>query len=223
MNEISFKLNERTAEFVGALIGDGCLSKYWSKYDKRWRTVVLFTGQWDNDIPYYENVIQKINKEELGYKGYIYHRKDDNSVRFFIGSKKLVLWLHSMGLPIGVKDKIVIPNYIRRNLNLAKACIRGIFNTDGSVYRRYSKAYSKHSKHYKNYAVIQFTMKNKNVIKFVIDILKQSQFRVNQITSDRDYWVCRITSQKDVNRFFNEIATNNSYHSNRYKKIVKNN
>lgn len=37
-------LNENLSEFIGALIGDGCLSKYWCKYDNRWRYIIAFAG-----------------------------------------------------------------------------------------------------------------------------------------------------------------------------------
>lgn len=217
---MAFKINENVSEFIGAIVGDGCLSRYWSNYDKRWKCVISFTGQWDHDRDYYKNIIQKISEEELGYKGYLYHRKDDNSIRFFIGSKNLFFFLRSLGLPSGLKERIILPKEISDNLNFAKACVRGIFNTDGSVYQRYNRAYYGHPKHYKNYAVIQIRMKNKNIIEFVKDTLDKLGFRTNRVTPDGcGYWVCRITTQKDVKRFFEEISNKHQYHINRYNKI----
>jgi len=212
--------NESLSEFIGALIGDGCLSKYWSKYDNRWRYVVAFTGQWNEDHQYYKKIIQPIVLKEFGVRGYIYHRKDDNTVRFFIQSKRVVSLLNSLGLPIGVKKNITIPKDFKNNLNLAKSCIRGIFNTDGSVYRRYSKQYSSHPKYYKNYAVIQFKMRNRNVIKFIKYSLEKLGLKLTKIgLENKVYWVTRITSQKDIERFFEELEINHQHHLKRFREI----
>jgi hypothetical protein len=202
------KINEDVAEFIGFLIGDGCLSKYWSNFDSRWKYVIAFTGHWNNDYHYYENYLRRISFTEFGIKGYLYHRKDDNTVRFFIANKTLFMWLHSLGLPVGLKNKIKISKEISKNLLLSTACVRGIFNSDGTVYRRYAKVYKKHPRHYKNYAVIQFKLKNKNIVKFVKETLEKSGFAVNRITKDKEAWVCRITTQKYVDKFFLEIANN---------------
>ncbi len=133
------------------------------------------------------------------------------------------MWLNSQGIPLGIKDdKIKVPNEITDDMKLSAACIRGIFNTDGTVYRRYGKPHGRHPKHYKNYATIQFSLRNMSVIEFVKNTLETMGFNINKITKDRNSWVCRITSQVDVDRFFREIANNHKYHSNRYKEIRNN-
>jgi len=161
--------------------------------------------------------------EEFGTRGYIYHRKDDNTVRFFIESKRVLSFLHSLGLPIGIKKYIGIPEDFKVSLNLSKACIRGIFNTDGSIYSRYGKKYSNHSRYYKNYAVIQFKMKNREVIVFIKQSLEKSGLKLTKIGRvNKVYWVTRITSQKDVERFFKKLKINHPHHLRRFEKIKNN-
>ena len=45
-------INEELAEMLGALIGDGCISRYQTK-EGRIRTFLLYTGHSDNDVDYY--------------------------------------------------------------------------------------------------------------------------------------------------------------------------
>ncbi|MFH1622945.1 MAG: LAGLIDADG family homing endonuclease [Candidatus Aenigmatarchaeota archaeon] len=213
-------LNENLSEFIGALIGDGCLSKYWSNYDNRWKYVVAFTGFWDTDHRYYEDVIRPIATKEFGLKGYLYHRKDDDTVRFFISSRKVFLTLKSFGIPVGEKNQISISKELKSE-NFAKAFIRGVFNTDGSVYRRYGRKYIGHSRHYKNYAVVQFKMKNRNVVEFVKKSLDGIGIKTTKVGRVADkYWVTRITTQASVERFFKDLEINHINHLNRYREIV---
>ena len=214
-------MNEDIAELFGALLGDGCLSKYWSKSDKRYRHVVAFTGHWKKDSQYYKNVIQPIVKQNFGVNGYLYHRKDDDTIRYFITSKKVSFFLNHLGMPFGRKyDKITIPECIRIDLTLSKACMSGIFNTDGSVYRRYGKKYSNHPKHYKKYAVVQFKMKNKDIISFIKSSLETMGLKVTKICREgEDYWVLRITSQNHIDKFFDELNIRHDHHKRRFEEI----
>ena len=68
-------LDEDLAEVVGALIGDGCLCKFWSKARRTWRYELLFTGGWDKDHEYYTARIQPIIYEKFGIKGYLERNK----------------------------------------------------------------------------------------------------------------------------------------------------
>ena len=107
-------LNEKLSEFVGTVVGDGCLTRFWSSYDNRIIYLTSLTGSWQNDSKYYQNVIQPIIFKEFGVKGYIYHRKDE-SVRFSIKSKNVFDFLNGIGMPVGVKRRIRTPKEIFQN------------------------------------------------------------------------------------------------------------
>lgn len=213
-------MNKGIAEIIGLFIGDGCLSRYFSKYENRWKSIVLFTGNLYNDKKYYENILQPLILKNFGVRGYIYHRNDDNTLRYFIDSKKLINYLLKMGFKFGSKtNSCKIPITILGNKELEIACICGIFNADGTVYRRYSKKYKGHSKFYKKYAVVQIKMKNKVLIRQIRNILQKTGFKLNKVTKDKGCWLIRITNQKYVEKFFKEIATTHPYHLTRYKNI----
>jgi intein/homing endonuclease len=218
------EINEETAEIVGAFIGDGCLSKW--RAENREVRIVLFTGSWENDLPYYEERILPIIRK--GTKSSItpYHRKSENAVLVRIRDKGLVEFLLSLGFNFGKKgERIVIPKVIANDSILAKACVRGIFNTDGSVYRRYTKIYKKHgmkSLSILNHAVIQIKMKSRPLIQQIHDLLVSFGYRPNKIASDGNgSWLVRVNRQDDIEKFFKEIATTHPYHAQRYNNIKR--
>ena len=213
--------SEDLAEVVGALIGDGCLCRYLSKSEGNiWRHVILFTGPWDRDHEYYETRIQPTIYKKFGIAGYIYHRKDDDTVRYFIQSERVVKFFHELGLPLGTKgENLVVPPQILADDKLARACIRGIFNTDGCIYRRYGKQYAKHAKHYKSYAVIQFKMKSRRLIEEIKGVLNNSGMCTTKIGRDKGCWVCRITTQKHVDSFMKLFGITHLHHVRRYVQI----
>jgi len=200
-------MHKDLAEVTGALIGDGCLSKYWSKSEKLWRYEVAFTGN-KNEYSYYSDFVQPVIKNEFGQKGYLYKRKDGYT-RYHIKSKKVFSYFKSLQIPIGKKStKLTIPTGIIKNQKLAIACLRGIMDTDGSIYRRYNKKYNKHSKIY-DYQVIQLKMKSKKVIEQARKVLAKTGIKSNKITENGGCYLTRVTSQKDVKIFIEKIGFRN--------------
>ena len=212
------EIKEDLAEFIGAFIGDGCLSEY-KRSDRKKGTFkeIVFTGAWEKDYPYYKDIIQPILIKNFNISGTINHRKDDNSLRFRIFKQPIFSFLLGVGFKFGPKsNNVEIPKIILDNNKLHKALIRGLFNTDGSIYKRYSKKYAGHNKLYSNYKVIQFKSVSQRLIEQVHDILLNLKLNPNKVTKTDDAWVCRITSQKEVNQFEREIITNHAYHINRF-------
>jgi len=218
-------MNEDLAEVVGAFIGDGCLSRYYIKNREKWQEVILFTGSWQKDSPYYKKIIQNIITKEFKLKCELYHRLDDDTVRFRTYDKGFISFLLKMGFKFGPKaHNVKIPDIILSKDSLLKGCIRGIFNTDGTIYQRYSKKYSGHPKHYANYKVVQFKSKSLKLMRQIRTILLKLEFMPNKIIKDgknSNCYVCRLTSQKDIEVFDNEINTTHQYHMDRYNSICK--
>lgn len=211
------ELDEELSEFVGAFVGDGCLSCYKRSNGSGNTEEIQFTGSWDKDSQYYTEIIQPILKNSFNIEGSIKHRKDDNTVRFRTTNKRLVSFLKQLGFNHGPKATTVkIHDKILNNPALHKSFLRGLFNTDGSIYKRYSKQYKNHTRFYKNYKVIQFKSASKELILQTHLILSQLGFNPNKIIRTNDCWVCRITFQKDVTIFRSEIITNHQYHKERF-------
>lgn len=212
------ELNEELAEFIGAFVGDGCLSRYERSNRKNgYIKEVAFTGAWEKDYQYYKEIIQPILIKNFNISGSIKHREDDNSLRFRIFRKPLFLFLIDLGFKFGPKShNVEIPKVILNNVQFQKSFLRGLFNTDGSIYRRYSKKYKHHFRLYSNYKVIQFTSVSRRLIEQIHEILFNLGFNPNRVTKVRDAWICRITSQQEVNKFGKEIITTHAYHIKRF-------
>lgn len=210
-------LNEELAEFVGAFVGDGCLSRYKRTNRKGHTEELQFTGSWNKDSQYYLEIIQPILKKHFNFEGNLAHRKDDNTVRLRTTKKEIVSFLKDLEFEPGPKNKTVkIPKEILEDSSLHKSFLRGLFNTDGSIYKRYNKQYENHPKFYSKYKIIQFKLASKELIFQLNHLLKELGFAPNRVTRINDCWVCRITLQKDVRTFGNEIITNHNYHKKRF-------
>ncbi len=212
------KLNKALAEFVGAFIGDGCLSEYNVTSRAIKRTVVLFTGSWKNDYVYYKKILQKFVIKSFNISGNIYHRKDDNTIRYTLYDNKIINFLLELGFTPGPKTKkVTIPKIFFKQKSLIKSCLRGIFNTDGTIYKRYSKKYNRQPKLYDKYKVIQFKSCSRKLIYQIKDILSYLDYNPNKVITDCKSWVCRITNQNYVKKFNKEINITHPYHIKRAK------
>jgi len=123
---MAFVLTEPMAELIGATLGDGNL------YDKR-PYYVEYTGDPIKDMHYFKHVLLPIVRSEIGKSPNIFVR--DKGLRFRIFSKSFVQWLEEVGIPAGeAKGVAAAPEVISSNKKLMTRCVRGVHDTDGSVY-----------------------------------------------------------------------------------------
>ncbi len=198
---MSIPINEETAEFFGALTGDGCISKYWSSSENCWRYEVVFTGALD-DFDYYKEVIHPCCKRNFSLEGRLFTR-GDNSTRFHIKSKRLALELNGVGFPIGKKPtSLSIPLVFLGRKKLASSFLRGLFNTDGTIYRLYNKKYANQKRVYSDYLVIQLKMRAKPVVYQTKKILKGFGIHTGKILRESpEKHVLRICSRRGCRGF----------------------
>ncbi len=212
-------LNEEVAEIAGVLIGDGCISLYSHTNN---RSLIMFTGNLKNDLSYYETQLSKLILKNFGSVGHMYHRKDDNTIRYTFRDQQFVnYFINSLGFPVGRKTEIIkIHKKIYNDKNLAIACVRGIFHTDGSVYSRYSKQYKSHCRLYKNYAVVQFKMKNLGLMSQMKHIINSLGIKTTKLGAVGELTVFRITNQNEVKHFFDIFKISHPYHLDRFRSIT---
>lgn len=147
----SFRESERIAELIGAILGDGNI------YDKRPKYVEL-CGHPSNDSKYFERVLLPIVNSEINRRPKLFIR--DGGLRFRINCKCFVEWLKEKGVPAGeAKAMATIPDFIVRNQKLLTCCIRGVFDTDGSIYfdmrAAYARPYPRIDLHMTNYELLK--------------------------------------------------------------------
>lgn len=212
------ELNEEIAEVIGALLGDGCISKYWSKSEGHWRYEVAFTGSAD-DFEYYKKFIQPVFKKYFNVRGRLFLRRD-NSTRYHIRSRRVFMQLCDLGVPIGEKGpNLKIPDEIFVNNSLLLACVRGIWNTDGSIYRRYTKIYKGQKVLYGKYLVMELKMIAGPLVKQVKEALNLNGIKTSSITKKANQFVLRVGQQGAITKYLNLINFSNVHHSNRLRRF----
>jgi len=92
------KITEGLAEVYGAMLGDGCLSQYFSKCEQRELHCSLLTGN-THDHYYYKKIIQPIFVEEFGIYGCIRFRKKVNAIRFETCKKEVFTFFKQLAFP----------------------------------------------------------------------------------------------------------------------------
>ncbi len=213
-------LTPELAEVYGALLGDGGLSKYFANYDKRFRYELAFTGA-NDEYEYYSSFLQPVFHKYFGTKRKPFIRKD-NSARYHIKNKRIFEYFFNLGFPVGEKqNNVFIPKIISKDKELLRSCLRGVWDTDGSIYLRYSKRYSGHARHYSNLLVLQMKLFSLNLIQDIKEGLTRFSISSNNITKAENQYVFRITSQNEILKFLNEIGFRTKHHLTRIVRFSK--
>lgn len=192
--------SEDLAEFIGIMLGDGGMSQF----------QITVTLHLIDDFEYSNFVKQQIMKL-FGVMPSSYIRKDVNTISIALARKKTVRYLVSLGLVIGnkVKQQIGIPEWILKNEKYSLACIRGLMDTDGSIYVH---TYKVSDKVYR-YKKLCFSSASERLRKDVQYILHR--FGSAATCSGTNV---RIDSIVDVKRYMEMVGTHNPKHLKRYTK-----
>ncbi len=181
--------SESLAEFVGICLGDGYVSKY--------QTQIILNSIADKDYAPY--IIKLIKKLFPILKISLYKRKEENALNIRINSKIVSDFLMHMG--IIAKNKKV-PLWILENMSYRKACIRGLFDTEGCISFKKYQGKSKESL----YKQLIFTNTNKEIIQFIRDTLINLGLKSTMSLKKNLY----LSSHKDVDHFRKEIGFSNA-------------
>ena len=119
------RISAKLAEFVGILMGDGGISAR--------QVVVTLHSETDKEFAvYYSDLCHEL----FGIRPNIAKVKSCNAVVAVISRTDLVEWCNSLGLPIGhkIRQGLDIPIWIKKNSQYSRACLRGLVDTDGSIF-----------------------------------------------------------------------------------------
>jgi hypothetical protein len=191
----------RLAEFVGILMGDGGITA----------RQVIITLHSENDkefAEYYAGLCEIL----FGIRPSITKIKSCNAVNVVISRTDLVEWCHGLGLPIGhkIRQGLDIPDWIKKNPHYSRTCLRGLVDTDGSVFiHRYRVG----RKEYR-YKKLDFCSLSPALLRSAYTI-----FRANGMKPYvRPGKILRLENQEDVERYFRVIGSSNPKHLRRYKE-----
>ncbi len=193
--------SKNLAEFTGIVLGDGGITKY---------QLTISLHMFD-DKQYGEfvvNLIKQLFKVPIS----IYPRNKD-SVNSYVVSRIALVQFCAEHLNIKqgnkMKQRVDIPNWVKRNKQYSIACVRGLIDTDGSVF---THRYKVKGKEYQ-YKKLAFTSFSKPLLYSVYKILQDLGLNA-RIARGKDV---RIDSIADMEKYFKIVGSHNPKHLKRYR------
>lgn len=170
-----------------------------------------YSSHTQEDGPYREYV-QNLVAQLYGLKPYVTTNFSDSCTHLCYFSKPLVMFKIKLGLPFGKKGQITMPTWITRSDALLTSCIRGIFDTDGSV--TFKKKHR--NRHY--YPILSLHSKSKalvNQLQLYLEKYKISSWIGPDAKSPRRpniLWGMFVSGAKNLKRFETNIGFRNIKH-----------
>lgn len=174
---IPSKMSSDLAEEIGMHIGDGCLR--FGKYKKCTAYSYEFTSGTDEE-DYCLNYAMPLFYKLYSLKPSVVRAKHNNSIRLCYKSKRLFEFKKSLGLPVGKKDYVEIPECVL-NSKYVFDCIRGLFDTDGCLH------FQKKHKTVNYYPRLDITNKSEKLILQLDEILGGNGFTTSMILNTERY------------------------------------
>jgi len=216
-NKVRLKFNKKTCEFYGALMGDGCITKHKVKNKDYYKYIISFTGHKELDRDYHEKYLKDLIKEEFNINPYIQTEKNRKVRTLKLFNQSLLNELIKVGFPLGKKgQKLRIPKRLQElPWSLQKQVIRGLFDTDGSIYARKDEFY--------RHPHLSITSISKPLIRQLHNILRKRGYPawINKSPSKSAQMVI-VKGNKNAIRWIKDIGSSNPKHIFKYQYWLKN-
>jgi intein/homing endonuclease len=211
------------AEIAGIHIGDGCISvtKRYSEYYLGGDRIEEkeYHDRWVGPL-FNRKIMMPLYGREVTYKD---HPKV-GIYGFHIFDKKIVEFFGTLGIKSGPKINIRIPDWVAKDQELSKRFIRGLFDTDGTLY--FSKNYSvKNPIH--NRPKIKLDSVSLGLIQDIYNLLlglgfsprlrKEYQGKRNK----NPFYGVILDTVKDIDLFFKVIGFKSSKHYTKWQVFKK--
>lgn len=210
------KDSKEFAEFYGIMLGDGNSHKtsfYNSRKDRRGTYMIRIVGDSRLDNKYLVKHVKPLIeslfeiKVRIGkFKPKENFKNSKNGMFIEAHSVELINFLESKGFKPGnkIKNQLKIPKWIISKKNLLRCCIRGLYDTDGSVYKLTDQ----------NSYQICFTNKNQQLLRDVRYSLLNLGVNCSKISKEKDIY---ITKKSELRRFLKLIGFSNNRHLKKVK------
>ena len=204
------KKDEKLAEFVGIVLGDGNIHEYKGFYNGRVieTNAIRIAGDSNKDKEYLESYVASLGKELFGLKACFYKQKDANTLYIIFNGKQIIEFMIHIGLKSGnkIKSQVTIPEWIWESEECLKACIRGLIDTDGSVYELLPYWPG----------LFQLTFENRNItlLRDTRKAFLKLGYNISKICGNRTEHGTKIylTRKNDIAKFYKEINFSNPKH-----------
>lgn len=191
------------AEFVGIVLGDGGITK----------KQVTITVHRVDDKKYVE-YIKKLVKKIFLVNPACYTR--ENVVNIVISRSELVKILLKMGLCVGnkVRNQVDVPLWIKNSNKFSRACLRGLFDTDGCFY------VDKHK--YKDRLYLNCGINFTNRSLPLLGFFKFNLIKLKLSPTQKTDFSVFLRKEEEILSYFKIIGSSNPKHSSKFKNYFKN-
>ncbi|MFH1586635.1 MAG: LAGLIDADG family homing endonuclease [Candidatus Diapherotrites archaeon] len=213
------EFTEKHAELVGLHFGDGSLIR--RKGTERLR--FQLRGDAISDRAHYENFIIPLCNELIGFPilgrpvTTTYYKKR-NCFGVAVESAQLAGFFEKLGVKVGRKEELEIPEWIKNDENFSKAFVRGLFDTDGCIYYGTNHT-AKSNLHIVGRIIITSTSKNlmHGVSAILSKIrLKHSIKERRKTNGEKNVFVVEVQRPHEK-KFMSLIGSHNQKHLNKFK------
>ncbi len=188
--------SEALAELLGILAGDGHVGTY--------QTTVTTNSETDYEHAKYT---QRLFEKLFAIPVKISQRKNQKACVVTVSSKSVCRFLVKKGMIQGNKIRlgVRIPGWVRLHKNFRLAFVRGLFDTDGSVYLDTHRIKG-HT--YQNIAMM-FSNRSSFLLNDFKSTLKSLQLHPTQKTK----YAVFLRRRRDIQQYFELIGSSNPKHS----------
>ena len=206
---------EKLAEFVGIILGDGNIDAY--KKGKKIRTYAIrIAGHAIDDYEYMKDYVAPLASSLFQVKSSIHFHKTRKGIYVSIYGKRIVEFFNSMGMKAGdkIRNKTKIPGWILEDKRYMRACLRGLYDTDGSIYELLP--------HWPGLYQLNFDNYNLTLLKQVRLVLIQLGYHPSKIHGNKTKNGTKVdlTRKTEIKKFYKEIGTLNKKHKERFLAIA---
>lgn|GEM_PF-1733844 len=179
---------EELAEFFGILLGDGSVTKYFTK--------VYLNAIADVDYKsFVENLAQSLFK---GASVTVRRRLEQGTIDIQISSRDVCDYLRKIGFDPRIRK---VPPWIFRRKTFIAATVRGLFDTEGCVSIKYFRG--KGGNYF--YKQLTVTNANKNILAFLEKSLIMLGYKPTKNSKKNIY----ISNRKDIEKYLYNIGSHN--------------
>lgn len=192
------------AEFIGIFLGDG-------SFGTKYQIVISYNYKCESD---YAKYIQSMIRNLFGLDSRIRIRKKHGSAEVIVNSSNLVDYLRRLVKVREGENKNLfkLPSWVARNKRYKIGFLRGLFDSEGCIYKhRYysnSKIYS-----YTKIAITDYCDKILSIFQRFLKSVKIDAIKYKKRI--------HIYSEADAKKFFTLIGSNNSKNNIRFRESIR--
>lgn len=205
---------EKIAEFIGIMIGDGSIGIYNCKAGNKTKIHRVVKITLDSRNKQYVSYVCNLMENVLSIKPTIRFKKDENAVDISTFRKEKILFvLNEVGLKISPKvNRMKIPKkYLSKKL--APLVLRGLFDTDGclNIFNNNGRLYPR----------IEIKICPSPAQKQFLEILEKLKFKYRVQKLEKNWIRIRISGVKELKKWFCLVGSSNRIHIEKANRFIE--